>query len=297
MTIPCVTGPYTGVNATLTLSGAMVRTQPPGSAYQPRMRHRGATTTHRSSSRRWPRPGTATIATSNGQNDAGLFDVNLRDERWLPFEGQGAISAWNLVLDPRDNNFDFTTITDVVLHVRYTARGGGDQTAANNVRNALKPLGPRSIYLSTRSTFSGAYYAFLNPAASNATAQTLTLPLTDAIFPFSNLGGGVKITSVAFFVALNVPAAGNTIAATYSIDNSAPASVSLAPAPGQTSAGNPIDALTALISIAALAPQRVALTIADSALPAALTTVINGQTRLDPAVIEDVLLVVEYLIQ
>ena len=78
-----------------------------------------------------PHTGTQTIATSTGQNDAGLFEVNLRDERWLPFEGQGAISTWNLVLDPRDNNFDFGSITDVILHLRYTA---GARTARKSVR-------------------------------------------------------------------------------------------------------------------------------------------------------------------
>jgi hypothetical protein len=296
ITIPCVTGPYTGLNATLTLSGAMVRTQSPGSAYQPQ----SATAAPNDPSvivSPMAAAGTSTIATSSGQNDAGLFDVNLHDERWLPFEGQGAISAWNLVLDPRDNNFDFNTITDIILHVRYTARGGADQTAANIVRNALKPLGPRSIYLSTRSTFSNAYYAFFNPAASTATAQTLTLPLTNVIFPFSNLGSGVEITNLAFFVALVVPAAGNNIAATYSIGSSPAAPLSLTPAPGQTSAGDPINVLTASISTTASAPQTLALTIPDGALPAALTTVVNGQTRLNPAAVEDILLVVEYAIQ
>jgi len=52
-------------------------------------------------------------------SDSGLFEVNLRDERWLPFEGQGAVSAWSLTLDPRDNNFDLSSVTDVVLHIRY----------------------------------------------------------------------------------------------------------------------------------------------------------------------------------
>ena len=80
--------------------------------------------------------------------------MNLRDERWLPFEGQGAISTWNLVLDPRDNNFDFTTITDVIMHVRYTARGGDDQAAAANVRGeaeARRPAHPSWSASATRS--------------------------------------------------------------------------------------------------------------------------------------------------
>ena len=38
------------------------------------------------------------IVTSSGQNDSGLFETNLRDERYLPFEGSGAISEWQLAL-------------------------------------------------------------------------------------------------------------------------------------------------------------------------------------------------------
>jgi hypothetical protein len=38
------------------------------------------------------------IATSSGQADSGLFELNFRDERYLPFEGAGAISRWRLEL-------------------------------------------------------------------------------------------------------------------------------------------------------------------------------------------------------
>ena len=31
------------------------------------------------------------IATSSGQNDSGLFELNFRDERYLPFEFHGAM--------------------------------------------------------------------------------------------------------------------------------------------------------------------------------------------------------------
>ena len=54
----------------------------------------------------------------------------LRDERYLPFEHSGVISEWQLELpanpskgDPRQ--FDYKTISDVILHLRYTAREGG----------------------------------------------------------------------------------------------------------------------------------------------------------------------------
>ena len=294
ITIPCVTGPYTGVNATLTLSSAMVRTQAPGTSYQPQSATAGPNDPTVVLSP-IAAAGTQTIATSSGQADAGLFDVNLHDERWLPFEGQGAISTWNLVLDPRDNNIDFTTITDVVLHLRYTARGGGDQTAAGNVRAQLKPSDPRTILVSVRNTFPDSLYAFFNPGTAG-TGQALTLPLTANVFPYTNLGHGTaEIQNLALYLALSVPAAGNTIAAGFT-GSANP--ISLAPMPGQTTAGEPIDALTASVAFSPglVTPQTLSLTIPSANVPAALSTTVNGQTVLDPAKVEDVLLVITYSI-
>jgi hypothetical protein len=298
LTFACVTGPYTGVNASLSLINAMVRIQAPGSTYTPQAAN-AAPNDPTVITSPMAASGTQTIATSTGQNDSGLFEVNLRDERWLPFEGQGAISTWNLVLDPRDNNFDFSTITDVVLHVRYTARGGGDQAAANNVRAALKPTTPRSILVSARNTFSDSYYSFFNPADSTATQQTLTLPLTDNVFPFSNLGsGGVEIQTIAVYLALSVAAAGNTMAASLGPTGGSSTPLTLAPSTAQTTAGDPVAALTATatLSPALTTPQSLALSIPSASLPAALSTTVNGQVRLDPSKIEDVLLVITYLI-
>ena len=87
------------------------------------------------------------IVTSTGQNDSGLFETNLRDERFLPFELSGAISEWQLELpanpskdDPRQ--FDYDTIADVILHLRYTAREGGGLLRNGAVAN-LKTSGRR----------------------------------------------------------------------------------------------------------------------------------------------------------
>ena len=63
------------------------------------------------------------IVTSSAQNDSGLFETNLRDERYLPFEGAGVISEWRIELPGDFRAFDYEP--DVVLHLRYTARDGG----------------------------------------------------------------------------------------------------------------------------------------------------------------------------
>jgi Tc toxin complex TcA C-terminal TcB-binding domain len=65
------------------------------------------------------------VATSQGDNDSGLFELNFHDERYLPFEYAGAISSWRLELPQAFPQFDYNTITDAVLRIRYTARDGG----------------------------------------------------------------------------------------------------------------------------------------------------------------------------
>jgi hypothetical protein len=59
-----------------------------------------------------------------------LFETNLRDERYLPFEGAGVISAWSLALLGKPRSFDYDTIADVLLTIRYTARPDENRTDA-----------------------------------------------------------------------------------------------------------------------------------------------------------------------
>lgn len=41
--------------------------------------------------------------------DGGMFETNLREERFLPFEGAGAISTWTLALPTQLRAFDTVT--------------------------------------------------------------------------------------------------------------------------------------------------------------------------------------------
>ena len=124
VTVPCVSGPYASVNCTLTLLKSRIRTTPTRGEQYAR--------TNSEDTRFQEYYGSMqSIVTSHGQSDGGLFDTNLRDERYLPFENSGVISEWQLQLpanpaagDP--TQFDYNTISDVVLHIRYTAREGGD---------------------------------------------------------------------------------------------------------------------------------------------------------------------------
>jgi hypothetical protein len=130
VSIPSVVGPFTSVSCKLTLLKSEVRhdqtaTPPPPS-----------TTYQRSTSGDDPRftdyyGASEAIVTSSGNGDSGLFETQLRDERFLPFEGSGVISRWRLELPGEYPQFDYSTISDVVISIRYTAREGGD-----SLRNA-----------------------------------------------------------------------------------------------------------------------------------------------------------------
>jgi hypothetical protein len=125
VTIPCIVGPYTSVNATLRLQQHRYRVDPTattGSDYGERT-SRGGKADSRFSTCNVP---ISAVALCTGQSDAGVFELDFRGERYMPFEGAGCLSTWLLELPPRLRQFDYATMTDVVLHMRYTAVNGGD---------------------------------------------------------------------------------------------------------------------------------------------------------------------------
>ena len=143
LSIPAVTGPYTNVSATLELTGSEIRLEADlDSALIDRQL-----------------VGTSTVATSSAQNDGGVFEMNFRDERYLPFEGNGAISSWALSLPKSFRPFDYQTISDVILHISYTAEydsGYRDEVEAemHKVEDALvKFKEPMHRLFSLRSEF------------------------------------------------------------------------------------------------------------------------------------------------
>jgi hypothetical protein len=138
LTLPCVTGPYTGVHCRLTLLSSRTRIDPRLSPPAHRCcsdRRRCSEYEACADDPRMVREYAAreAIATSSGQADNGMFEMNFRDERYLPFEYFGAVSCWRIEL-PRENNyFNLDTLSDIILHMNYTAREGGEplRRAAN----------------------------------------------------------------------------------------------------------------------------------------------------------------------
>ena len=137
ITVPCIIGPYTMVNCTLRLLKNSVRVNiQKGNSDNYEHNHDDGIPVDDDRFIENNIPFKA-IATSSAQNDSGVFELNFRDDRYLPFEGAGAISSWRLELtDPKLSQFDYNSISDIILHIKYTSR----EDSGNFRKDAIKHL-------------------------------------------------------------------------------------------------------------------------------------------------------------
>lgn len=200
VSIPCVVGSYTSVNCTLTLlksgirknsllaDGNYVRDGAEDSRFSD---HFGSL---------------QSIVTSSGQNDSGLFETNLHDERYLPFENSGVISEWQLELPNGVRQFDYDTISDVILHLRYTAREGGGllrKGAIAHLKNqidAAQTVGSVRLF-SLRHEFPAEWAKFKSVKIGGAiTDAELTLDIREEHFPYWSKGRLDSIKKRIFYI-------------------------------------------------------------------------------------------------
>jgi hypothetical protein len=198
LSIPSVVGPYTSLNCTLTLVSSSIRKSP--------LMADGEYARQGADDSRFVdyAGGGQQIVTSTGSNDSGLFETNLRDDRYLPFEGAGAISTWKLDLPTAYRSFDFSTISDVILHIRYTARQGVDPTKVSGALDDLFGASPGAnfaLLFSLPHDFPVEWSKFKNGVANFAAA------VKREYFPYFTQGnpGGppkpVTITSLELYGA------------------------------------------------------------------------------------------------
>lgn len=152
LTIPCVTGPYANVSAKLTLTGSRIRPEAQLNSEQIGVPHQQNTS----------------VATSTANNDSGVFELNFRDERYVPFEGAGAVSDWLLELPFVFRPFDYDTISDVILHLSYTAKDDGRfrNDVENDIGRRLEELGAEAGFVrwfSMRREFGSALHRLQHP--------------------------------------------------------------------------------------------------------------------------------------
>lgn len=220
VTVPCVTGPYTGVPLRLTLISSRTRIDPGAAGDYPM-------DLSADDARFQVQSGAVkSIVISGGRDDAGVFAADPRDERYLPFEGSGVISDWNLTLTSAVPTFTWTTITDVVLHMRYTAREGGEllrEAALASLNDELASLPLRRAF-SAKSEFPSEWNAFLHPPEGSAQAE-LNVSLAEQHFPYFARNTNLKIINLELIAVakdlanwrstdISVTTAGNVQAAT-----------------------------------------------------------------------------------
>jgi hypothetical protein len=83
------------------------------------------------------------IVTSRGEDDGGVFSVDLNDERYLPFEGSGLIGTFIAELPAALPAFDRMNIADLVIKVMFEAEEGGRalrEAASANVKARLNSM-------------------------------------------------------------------------------------------------------------------------------------------------------------
>ncbi|MEQ1565850.1 MAG: neuraminidase-like domain-containing protein [Myxococcota bacterium] len=203
VTVACVAGPHGLVQLRLTQHGSKIR--------------RSATGALEDQPSTYP-----SIVTSSGSEDAGVFDAS--GPRYLPFERTGAVSTWHLAFANQTlAQLDWDSVADVVLHLRYTARDGGEAyraaiaaglpAALDALRGGFTDLGMTAtvsgsaVGISARRDDPDAWFQ-----AQDGGGSSLTLGLVDRL-PYFAAGRVDGVTGVQLAVVGGAP-----VGATLSLD-------------------------------------------------------------------------------
>ncbi|PWT71279.1 MAG: hypothetical protein C5B59_18405 [Bacteroidetes bacterium] len=171
------------------------------------------------------------IVLSQAQNDSGLFELNYRDERYLPFEYLGAISQWHLQFpfantkdksgtktNPLVQPIDYNTVTDVIMQLKYTAREGGDSLKSNASDNLINNVNAMQVSMkdkgvmklfSLRHEFPTEWYNFLNQPDPMTGDQTCSITIDANRLPYFLTLGNSQIKNMILLadttIAMNQP--------------------------------------------------------------------------------------------
>jgi Tc toxin complex TcA C-terminal TcB-binding domain/Neuraminidase-like domain/Salmonella virulence plasmid 28.1kDa A protein len=274
LTIPSITGPYVNVSATLTLTGSWLR--PSAQLDAPLVEV--------------PPSRSIAVAASTAQNDAGVFELSFRDERYMPFEGLGAISQWSLSLPKAFRQFDYQTINDVIVSISYTAEQDGALRAKVEAQNAALEGSlvnffsntPARRLFSLRQDFSSAFTRM----ARSAAGTQVQIEFGDRNFPLFMQARVLQGQRAVLLLRTASGAPPNGFAIT--VDGTVVAA--FAPDP---TLGN-LPAATLPVAFAANLRAAHTLTIQAAGDLAPTTPVPGDASAIDLAKLEDLLIYVEY---
>jgi len=290
LTIPCIAGPYAGLNCTLSLMENYYRLDSSVSE--------GYTEVDQDSRFVYNQASIQSIATSTGRNDSGLFQLNFEDERYVPFEGAGAISKWKLQLPTVFRAFDYNSISDVVMHLSYTAREGGE-TLRSQVQTELQDailnmaLGSGNSGLtrmfSLKSEYSADWYRFLNPPESQI-GQKILIQINADKFPYLFRQYEISIIKIDLF--LIIAGANLSATSTMKIGVLQPSGTSTEPTLHVEEGLSNI--LLANIDSLNESEGQWTVSIDESEIPEELKSESDGHIRLNSEAIIDLILICHY---
>ena len=220
LTIPCVTGPYTGVHCRLTLLGSSTRVDPrlstpPHECCCPKECCESCNDDERLAHEYAACPddprivrqfgAREAVATSTGQNDAGLFTLDFNDPRYLPFEYAGGASTWRIELPAANNYWDTSAQTDCLMRLGIMSREGGPllrKAAEAAARGRLPGDGWRLI--DVRHELPDAWQRLQDCEESDSGESRIDVRLERRMFPF--VPGGREIWIGGMAILLDKPA-------------------------------------------------------------------------------------------
>ena len=223
LSLPAIAGPQVGVHCTLSLLRSSVRASPvpKDNAYARQGLEDDRFANYFGAIQ--------SVVTSTGTNDSGMFETNLRDDRLLPFEGCGAESSWRLELPAAHRSFDYSTISDAILHIRFTARAGVSRNLVTQYLNDTvftlnAPTGLASL-IDVRSEYPAEWARF-------TAGGTLDVRVGKERFPYlvqNVVGKSIRITSIDAIAANSVArhGVGDAAAATTAFTNAGGFTLSL----------------------------------------------------------------------
>lgn len=207
LTLPCVVGPYTTVSCTLRLlkNSIRINTANGDNGYPRNMDQGLPADDNRFIENNIP---VKAVAASSAQNDSGVFELNFRDERYLPFEGAGAISEWSLELFSDDDSdygkplrqFDYNTISDAILHIKYTARedaGPFKNGSIAHLRDYFRQDGGTNSLrmFNLKQEFPTQWHRFLHPSDPTE-GNVFALEMVPSLFPILSQGKTLKVNMI-----------------------------------------------------------------------------------------------------
>ncbi|KAF4454659.1 putative PA14 domain protein [Fusarium austroafricanum] len=192
VSIPCILASYATLSCTLKLTKNTYRISKDAADSGSYLKHEGT----EFQSDNVP---ISAIAVSSGLQDSGVFNLDFEStDKYGPFEGAGAISTWDIKFPTDFPSFDYHTISDVILHLRYTSFDGGGnlaKVATQATKQLLENQQSSSIAIDLKYDYPNEWRRFL-------VTGTMPLPSLSKRLPFwARLGGrSARTDSVALIL-------------------------------------------------------------------------------------------------